>query len=108
MANYNPNRLKELAKQKNILDVASSLGLELKRVGQQYAWIEHPSFKIDTRKNSFSWFSKGSELRNQDVIKMVEVINNVSFKEALHYLLETEAGVFDGAKIPKKEVLRLS
>lgn len=103
MANYNPNRLKELAKQKNILDVASSLGLELKRVGQQYAWIEHPSFKIDTRKNTFSWFSKGSELRNQDVIKMVEVINNVSFKEALHYLLETEAGVFDGAKIPKKE-----
>ncbi len=33
MANYNPNRLMEMAKQKNILDVASSLGLELKRAG---------------------------------------------------------------------------
>ncbi|WP_430608601.1 hypothetical protein [Enterococcus sp. DIV1304_2] len=103
MANYNPNRLMEMAKQKNILDVASSLGLELKRAGHQYVWIEHPSFKIHPRKNTFSWYSKGNELRNQDVIKMVEVINNMSFKEALHYLLETEAGVFDGAKIPKKE-----
>ena len=33
---------------------------------------------------------------------MVEVINNVSFKEALHFLLGTEAGVFDGTKVPKK------
>lgn len=103
MANYNPNRLKELAKQKNILDVASSLGLELKKVGRTYAWIEHPSFKIDPDKNTFSWYSKGNELRHQDVIKMVEVINNVSFKEALQYLIGTEAGIFDGSKVPKKE-----
>ena len=45
------------------------------------------------------------DLRNQDVIKMVEVINNVSFKEALHFLLGTEAGVFDGTKVPKKSPL---
>lgn len=103
MNKYNPNRLKELAKQKNILDVASSLGLELKKVGRTYAWIEHPSFKIDPDKNTFSWYSKGNELRHQDVIKMVEVINNVSFKEALQYLIGTEAGIFDGSKVPKKE-----
>ena len=103
MNKYNPNRLKEMAKQKNILDVASSLGLELKKVGRTYAWIEHPSFKIDPDKNTFSWYSKGNELRHQDVIKMVEVINNVSFKEALQYLIGTEAGIFDGSKVPKKE-----
>lgn len=103
MSNYNPNRLKESAKGKSILDVASSLGLELKRVGRKYCWVEHPSFKIDPDKNTFSWYSKGDDLRNQDVIKMVEVINNVSFKEALHFLLGTEAGVFDGTKVPKKK-----
>ncbi len=103
MNKYIPNRLKELAKQKNILDIASSLGLELKKVGRTYAWIEHPSFKIDSDKNTFSWYSKGNELRHQDVIKMVEVINNVSFKEALQYLIGTEAGIFDGSKVPKKE-----
>ena len=103
MASYNPNRLKELAKQKNILDVASTLGLELKRVGRQYVWVEHPSFKINPAKNNFSWYSHGNDLRNKDVITMVEVINNMSFKEALHYLLETEAGTFDFSKVPKKE-----
>lgn len=103
MASYNPNHLKELAKQKNILDVASTLGLELKRVGRQYVWVEHPSFKINPAKNNFSWYSHGTELRNKDVITMVEVINNMSFKEALQYLLETEAGTFDFSKVPKKE-----
>lgn len=103
MASYNPNRLKELAKQKNILDVASSLGLELKRMGRHYAWVEHPSFKINPDKNNFSWYSHGTELRNQDVIKMVEVVNNMSFKEALQYLLEAEVSTFDMTKIPKKE-----
>lgn len=103
MRNYNPNRLKELAKQKNILDVASSLRLELKREGRNYYWVEHPSFKINPEKNFFSWFSKGNELLGADVIKMVEVINNMSYKEALHYLLGTEVGTFDMTKVPKKE-----
>ncbi|WP_321382948.1 CHC2 zinc finger domain-containing protein [uncultured Enterococcus sp.] len=103
MAAYDPNKLKNLAKQKNILDVASSLGLELKRVGRKYVWTEHPSFKIDPEHNCFSWFSKGNEFLGQDVIKMVEVINQMSFQEALHYLLEAEAGTFDKSKVPEKE-----
>lgn len=103
MSEYNPNRLVELAKQKNILDVAQSLGLELKREGRNYAWIEHPSFKISPDNNYFSWFSKGNELLGADVIKMVEVINNVTFKEALLYLLEAEVGSFDATKVPKKK-----
>lgn len=103
MEKYNPNRLKEMAKKKNIMDVASSLGLELKRVGRVYAWTEHPSFRISPEHNTFSWFSKGDDFRGQDVIKMVEVINQMSFPEALKYLLESEIGTFDVSKIPKKE-----
>lgn len=103
MAEYNPNRLVEMAKQKSILDVASSLGMELKREGRNYAWTEHPSFKINPEKNYFSWFSKGNELLGKDVITMVEVVNQVSFKEALHFLLEAEVGTFDVTKVPKKE-----
>lgn len=103
MTEYNPNRLVEMAKQKSILDVASSLGMELKREGRNYAWTEHPSFKINPEKNYFSWFSKGNELLGKDVITMVEVINQVSFKEALHFLLESELGTFDVTKVPKQE-----
>lgn len=103
MTEYNPNRLVEMAKQKSILDVASSLGMELKREGRNYAWTEHPSFKINPEKNYFSWFSKGNELLGKDVIAMVEVVNQMSFKEALHYLLEAEVGTFDVTKVPKKE-----
>lgn len=103
MTGYNPNRLLELAKQKNILDVASSLGMELEREGRNYVWTEHPSFKINPERNYFSWFSKGNELLGKDVIKMVEVVNDMSFKEALHFLLEAEVGVFDVTKVPKKQ-----
>jgi hypothetical protein len=103
MEKYNPNRLKEMAKKKNIMDIASSLGLELKRVGRVYAWTEHPSFRISPEHNTFSWFSKGDDLLGQDVIKMVEVINQMSFPEALKYLLESEIGTFDVTKVPKKE-----
>lgn len=103
MENYNPNRLKELAKQKNILEVAHSLGMELIREGRNYCWAEHKSFKINPERNYFSWFSKGNEFLGQDVIKMVEVVNHMSFKEALKYLLEAEVGAFDVSKVPKKK-----
>lgn len=101
MGNYNPNRLKELAKQKNILDVAGMLGMQLKRVGRNYQWVEHDSFVINPNKNYFSWFSKGNEYLGKDVIEMVKVVKNVSFKEALHFLLEADIGTFDKSKIPK-------
>lgn len=102
MGQYNPNKLKEKAKQKNILDVAHSLGMDLKRVGRNYQWTEHDSFVISPEKNYFSWFSRGAECRGADVIKMVEVVNNMTFKEALHYLLETETSLFEGSNIPKR------
>lgn len=101
MNKYNPNRLVELAKQKSILDVAGMLGMQLKRVGRNYQWTEHPSFKINPDKNYFSWFSRGNEYLGKDVIEMVKVVNNVSFKEALHFLLEAEVGTFDITKVPK-------
>lgn len=75
---------KEDAKAMSILDVASSLGMELKKVSvNQYAWVEHDSLKIKPKDNVWHWFSEG---RGGDVIKLVQEIKGVSFKEAMHYL----------------------
>ena len=49
---------KEQAKSTSILSIASSLGIELKKVSSNiYEWTEHDSFKIYENTNSFSWFS---------------------------------------------------
>lgn len=75
---------KEQAKATSILDVAHSLGMEMKRSsGQEYYWTQHDSFKINTRKNRFSWYSRDI---HGDVINLVETIKGVSFKEAMHFL----------------------
>lgn len=76
---------KEDAKAMSILDVASSLGMEFRRVGSTaYEWTEHDSFKIDTRKNRWKWYSQ--EDKGGDTIALVQEIKGVSFKEAMHYL----------------------
>lgn len=50
---------KEQAKSTSILSIASSLGIELKKVSSNiYEWTEHDSFKIYENTNSFSWFSQ--------------------------------------------------
>lgn len=75
---------KEQAKAMSILEVAKSLGMEMKRSsGQEYYWTQHDSFKINTRKNRFSWYSRDI---HGDVINLVETIKGVSFKEAMHFL----------------------
>ncbi|MGU7965649.1 PBECR4 domain-containing protein [Streptococcus suis] len=75
---------KEDAKAMSILDVARSLGMELKqRSTQQWYWVEHDSFIIDTRKNIFFWNAKGL---GGDAIELVETIKEVDYKQAMHYL----------------------
>ncbi|WP_161980560.1 PBECR4 domain-containing protein [Streptococcus sp. S784/96/1] len=75
---------KEQAKAMSILEVAKSLGMEMKRSsGQEYYWTQHDSFKINTRKNRFSWYSRDI---HGDVINLVETIKGVSYKEAMHFL----------------------
>ena len=45
---------KAQAKSLAILDVARSLGMEMKRKShREYYWAEHDSFKIDTLKNTW-------------------------------------------------------
>lgn len=82
------NFTKEEVKAMSILDVAISLGMEMKRDShQEYYWTEHDSLKINVRKNTFSWYSRDI---HGDVINLVEAIKGVSFKEAMHFLKEGE------------------
>ncbi|WP_238145639.1 PBECR4 domain-containing protein [Streptococcus suis] len=97
---------KEDAKAMSILDVAQSLGMELKqRSTQQWYWVEHDSFVIDTRKNIFFWNAKGL---GGDAIKLVETIKEVDYKQAMHYLRTGEfpkAEMTQSVKEPFRYVL---
>lgn len=87
-------------KNTSILAVAQALGLGLKRVGSDnYQWIEHPSFSINTTRNIFSWFKYD---KHGDVFELVQTIREEqtgtrpSFKEAKRFL---ETGHFDQIEI---------
>ncbi len=97
----------EELKRLSILDVAASLGIQLKRTGSHtYSWDEHDSFTINTQENYFNWFARS---KGGDVFNMVQVVQEeltgqqVSFKEAKHFLEEGNFEVFDSSKIPEKE-----
>ena len=80
---------KEAAKNISIISVAEQLGMGLKRTGAySYTWTEHDSFVIDAKKNDFHWNSR-SEFG--DVIQLVQTIQGVTYKEAMHFL---ETGEF--------------
>ena len=75
---------KEQAKSTSILSIASSLGIELKKVSSNiYEWTEHDSFKIYENTNSFSWFSQSI---HGDAIALVQTIKEVSFRDAIKYI----------------------
>ncbi|HFU3985449.1 TPA: LPD25 domain-containing protein [Streptococcus suis] len=91
---------KEDAKAMSILDVARSLGMELEQnSSKEWYWVEHDSFKINTRKNRFDWYSRDI---HGDVINLVETIKEVDYKQAMHYL---RTGEFPQAEMnqPVKE-----
>lgn len=97
----------EELKRLSILDVAASLGIQLKRSGSHtYSWDEHDSFTINAQENYFNWFARS---KGGDVFDMVRVVQEeltgqqVSFKEAKHFLEEGNFEVFDSSKIPEKE-----
>lgn len=90
----------EEVKKKSILDVAADLGVSLRRVsGTVYERVDHDSFKIFSETNTFKWFSRDIQ---GDVINFVQLIQGVSFKEAVSYL---QNGEFHPVKIveSKKE-----
>lgn len=87
----------EELKKMSILDVAQSLGMEMKRLsGNTYYWTEHDSFKINTDRNFWHWFSQD---KGGNVFSLVQEIKGVSFKEAKHFL---ETGEFPKVVIDEK------
>lgn len=80
-------KLLQEAKGKNIVDVAVSLGMGLVREGKSFSWDQHDSFVIDTRRNYFYWNSEGV---GGDSIKLVQLIKECSFNEAVSYLTGSE------------------
>ncbi|EHI69587.1 hypothetical protein STRIC_0969 [Streptococcus ictaluri 707-05] len=89
---------KAQAKSLSILEVARSLGMEMKRNShKEYYWKEHDSFKIDTHKNTWHWYSRGTY---GDTINLVQEIRQVSYADAMNFL---ETGQSPEAK-PMEEV----
>lgn len=89
---------KAQAKSLDILEVARSLGMEMKRKShREYYWAEHDSFKIDTVKNTWHWYSQNLF---GDTINLVQQMQNVSYKEAMVFL---ETGSFPEAKPVEEE-----
>ena len=113
MANYNRpqtrkltshserKRLTKEAHNKNIVEVAQSLGMILERSsGTEFKWKEHKSLKIESKKNYFYWNSRKF---GGDAIKLVETMMECTFKEAVNFLTGHEFKSFDKTLIPKRE-----
>lgn len=90
-------KLVQEAHEKNIVDVAISLGMGLVREGRNFSWNQHDSFVINTKKNAFYWNSQGF---GGDPIKLVQTMTDCSYKEAVNYLTGSEIAA---AKIDNSE-----
>lgn len=73
----------EIARSRDILDVANELNMELVRDGKDYRWKEHDSLVISPDKNMWNWFSRH---QGGDVIALVETIREINFNQAIDYL----------------------
>lgn len=90
---------KAQAKALSILEVAKRLGMEMERIShKEYYWKEHDSFKINTVKNTWTWYSRTGKFG--DTINLVQEIKGVSYKEAMTFL---ETGNFPEATIVEEE-----
>ncbi|HFR3710340.1 TPA: PBECR4 domain-containing protein [Streptococcus suis] len=90
---------KAQAKALSILEVAKRLGMEMERIThKEYYWKEHDSFKINTVKNTWTWYSRTGKFG--DTINLVQEIKGVSYKEAMTFL---ENGNFPEATIVEEE-----
>lgn len=75
---------KAQAKALSILDVARSLGMEMRRSShKEYYWKEHDSFKIDTTKNTWNWYSRGIY---GDTIDLVQEMRQITYGQAIAFL----------------------
>ena len=94
----------------NIVSVLENEGIELKRKGK-YLWAlcplhaeKHPSFKVDSEKQSFYCFGCSF---GGDVVSFIQKYKNLSFKEALKYLgVDGKTFKPDPKEIRKRELLQ--
>lgn len=90
---------KAQAKALSILEVAKSLGMEMERSShKEYYWKEHDSFKINTVKNTWTWYSRTGKFG--DTIDLVREIKGGSYRDAMTFL---ETGNFPEATIVEEE-----
>ncbi len=79
---------KDEAKKIPILDVAHSLGMELKKSSPtEYYWTEHDSLKLNTRKNTWRRYATGD---GGDTISLVQYIKDISYRQAMTFLATGE------------------
>lgn len=81
----------ELARSRDILDVASELNMELVQSGRDYRWKEHDSLVISPDKNLWKWFSRNL---GGDVISLVETIKETDFNQSVNFLNDGEFKTF--------------
>lgn len=100
----------EQLKGMDIIAVAESLGMDLKQEsGGIYHWLEHDSFKLYPKTNSFRWWSR--ELSG-DTIDLVRIYKEettgekISFQDATRYLETGDFKSVEARPIPKEEPFR--
>lgn len=81
----------EIARSRDILDVASELNMELVQSGRDYRWKEHDSLVISPDKNLWKWFSRNL---GGDVISLVETIKETDFNQSVNFLNDGEFKTF--------------
>lgn len=81
----------EVARSRDILDVASELNMELVQSGRDYRWKEHDSLVISPDNNLWKWFSRNL---GGDVISLVETIKETDFNQSVIFLNDGEFKTF--------------
>ena len=79
----------ETARNTDLPDLLTSLGYHVKKVGGYYTTKEMDSIRIRDRR---TWF-RYSELRGGDAISFLRRFENMSFSEAVEFLLDYHGGV---------------
>lgn len=89
---------------KDIVAVATALGMSLKRESAHFYWEEHDSFKINPKTNRFMWWSRGKGGNPIDLVRVVReewTGHPTPFKEAVQFV---ETGEFPKVTVtPEKK-----
>lgn len=75
--------LRDLAKSRDIVEVAESMGMELFRSGKDFRWKDHDSLVISPNNGLWNWYSQH---KGGDVISLVETIKEINFNQAIDYI----------------------